>query len=74
MQQSLTQKVLRKPKWFGYGPWSPSLTCCKKLGISAGGDRKKLRRVSRMRYHDLTKVAGIKSSGLFSCVPSMFDS
>ena len=31
----------------------------KKLSLSVVGDRKKLRRLSRMRYHDLTKVAVI---------------
>jgi len=36
----------------------------RKLSISAVGVSKKLRRLSRMRYHDLTKVAGIYSGGL----------
>jgi hypothetical protein len=32
---------------------------CKKLSISAGGDRKKLRRLSRMARQDIAKVVGV---------------
>ena len=31
------------------------LNCCKELSISAGGVSKKLRRVSRMGYHDIVE-------------------
>jgi hypothetical protein len=56
--------------WMSVAARTLLATGCKKLSISAGGDRKKLRRVSRMGYHDITKVAGINSSG-FYCVPSL---
>lgn len=41
--------------------------CCKKLSVSADGDRKKLRRVSRMGCHEFTKAAGASSSSLSFC-------
>ena len=36
------------------------------MSISGVGVKKKLRRLSTVGYHDLKKVAGINSSGLFS--------
>lgn len=43
-----------------------SCNCWKKLIISVVGVRKKLGRVSRMAHHEMTEVARINSSGLFS--------
>jgi hypothetical protein len=45
--------------------------CCKKLSISAGDDREKLRRLSRMRYHDMRRSLGLTSAAFSRCMTDL---